>query len=56
MTNLKAQSSDEIQSPNIKSPQPPPLLKGGKGGLMIDFEILKRGSYDKAFGGDSDGK
>ena len=39
MTNVEAQSSNEIQSPNIKSPPDPPLLKGGKGGLMIDFEI-----------------
>jgi hypothetical protein len=34
MSNVKAQSSNRIQSSNVKIPRYPPLLKGGEGGLM----------------------
>jgi hypothetical protein len=33
ISNAKVQISNEIQSPNVKSPQPP-FSKGGQGGII----------------------
>jgi hypothetical protein len=41
MTNVKVQMSNQIQSSNIKSPQPP-FAKGGRGGIIdwiLGFDI-----------------
>jgi hypothetical protein len=37
MPNVKVQSSNQAQMSN---PPNPPLLKGGEGGLSIDFELF----------------
>jgi hypothetical protein len=37
MSNVKVQSSNQVQMSN---PPNPPLLKGGEGGLSIDFELF----------------
>jgi hypothetical protein len=38
MTKFKVQISNQIQN-QMSNPPNPPLLKGGEGGLLIDFEI-----------------